>query len=191
MNEENKLETIEYEVSELLIAYTNSKTGEEIKLEIRETKENDLEDLRRLWADGEVMSFVGFPEGLTKSEDEMKLWYDGLNRHRPLVNHFAIFLNDEYVGESFYRIDTRHDNLSNLDIKLFPSVHGKGIANYVLSFAIEQAFKNGATKVCVDPVLVNKKALALYERLGFVAKEYPPHLAGSGQEGAIYMEKEM
>ena len=43
-------------------------------IEIRETGLADLESVRALWADGDVMRFVGFPEGLRKTEEEMRGW---------------------------------------------------------------------------------------------------------------------
>ena len=38
-------------------------------IEILETCEKDLGDVQRLWADGDVMRFVGFPEGLRQSDE--------------------------------------------------------------------------------------------------------------------------
>ena len=37
-------------------------------IEIRETTTKDLHDVQRLWADGDVMKFVGFPNGLIQKE---------------------------------------------------------------------------------------------------------------------------
>lgn len=171
--------------------YTNPKNGERIHLKIRESLEQDLDDIRSLWADGQVMHYVGFPEGLKQTKEQMKSWYDRLIQTKPESNHFSIFADNQYVGESYYRIDREHDNLAALDIKLFPHAHGKGLAVRSLCFAIEQAFKYGADKVYVDPNPENKKALALYERLGFVTKEYPPHLKKVAADyNAVYMEKE-
>ena len=44
-------------------------------IEILETCEKDLGDVQRLWADGDVMRYVGFPEGLRQSNEEMGRWY--------------------------------------------------------------------------------------------------------------------
>ena len=48
--------------------------------------------------------------------------------------------------------------------------------------------KNGAKKVWVDPNPDNVKAIALYERLGFVRKPMPEHLLDEDGTTSIYME---
>ena len=75
-----------------------------------------------------------------------------------------------------------------MDIKLFRFARGKGIATKALSFAIEEAFKNGAEKVWVDPNPNNIKAIALYERLGFVRTQMPEYLTSEEGVTSIYME---
>ena len=40
-------------------------------IEILETCEKDLGDVQWLWADGDVMRYVGFPEGVRQSNEEM------------------------------------------------------------------------------------------------------------------------
>lgn len=77
-----------------------------------------------------------------------------------------------------------------MDIKLFGFARGKGIAAKALSYAIEQAFENGAEKVWVDPNPNNEKALALYKRLGFVQKPRPEYLAEDENIASVYMEKQ-
>ncbi|MBE5861258.1 MAG: GNAT family N-acetyltransferase [Lachnospiraceae bacterium] len=46
-----------------------------------------------------------------------------------------------------------------------------GIATQALSHAIREAFQNGAETLWVDPHPENGKAIALYQRLGFVRKK--------------------
>ena len=77
-----------------------------------------------------------------------------------------------------------------MDIKLFGFARGKGIAAKARSYAIEQAFENGAEKVWVDPNPNNEKALALYKRLGFVQKPRPEYLAEDENIASVYMEKQ-
>ena len=43
-------------------------------IESLETCEKELGDVQRLWADGDVMRYVGFPEGLRQSNEEMRRW---------------------------------------------------------------------------------------------------------------------
>lgn len=156
---------------------------------IRETTENDLSDIQRLWADGDVMRFVGFPEGLQQTVEEMERWYQRISAARPRVNHYSLFDDGVYCGESFYAIDADHGNAAALDIKLFSFARGKGIAAEALTHAMEQAFQNGASRVWVDPNPSNEKALALYTRLGFARKPMPSYLLQEETPTSVYMER--
>ena len=74
---------------------------------IKETKERDLDNIKELWASKEVMKYVGFPNGLRKIDLEMKEWYKCIDGNRPLINHYSIFEDDTYLGETFYNIDPK------------------------------------------------------------------------------------
>jgi len=155
---------------------------------IRETTINELTNVKDLWADGDVMKFVGFPDGLHETDEEMNRWLRWISSSRPMVNHYSIFENDIYCGETFYEIDSKHGNSAAMDIKLFSFARGKGIATKALSYAMEEAFRNGAEKVWVDPNPDNGKAIALYERLGFERKPMPEYLKGDERSSSVYME---
>lgn len=158
-------------------------------IEIRETTWEDIRDLRSLWADGSVMHFVGFPDGLHRSEEEMKPWFQRLVSGRPRMNHYSVFADGVYCGETFYKIEEEHGRYAVLDIKLFPFARGRGIAAHALSYAIREAFRHGAEAVWVDPHPDNVKARALYERLGFAEAERPEFLLEGGEApSTIYME---
>lgn len=156
---------------------------------IQETNIEDLENVRRLWADGDVMRFVGFPDGLQETEESMQAWLSRLNSHRPFSNHFSVYEDGVFCGETAYGID-RENGSAWLDIKLFRFARGRGIATHALTYAINEAFRNGAKAVWVDPDPANAKAIALYTRLGFTAKDMPEHVIGAGEDpiANIYME---
>ena len=157
-------------------------------IEIRETTEEDIKCVQELWADGDVMRFVGFPDGLHKTYEEMQDWLRWIESNRPERNHYSIFEDGKYCGESFYDID-RARNSAALDIKLFAFARGRGIATAGLLYAINEAFRNGAETVWVDPDPGNAKAIALYKKLGFQHKEFPDHLIrGNEEQTSIYME---
>lgn len=157
-------------------------------IDVKETSAKDLDDVQRLWADGDVMRFVGFPNGLIETDAEMQNWFKWIDSNRPVLNHYSIFENGEYCGESFYEIDRKH-KCAALDIKLFGFARGRGIAAAGLSYAIKEAFRNGAEIVWVDPNPENTKAIALYKRLGFQQKAFPEYLIREGgEQSSIYME---
>lgn len=157
-------------------------------IEVRETTIQDIKNIQKLWADGDVMRFVGFPDGLNQTDEEMKEWFEWIKSNRPKINHFSIIEDGKYCGESFYNLDDKHQSAA-LDIKLFAFARGRGIATAGLSFAIKEAFRNGAKKVWVDPNSENLKAIALYRRLGFQQKDFPDYLISEDNEAtSIYME---
>lgn len=157
-------------------------------VEVRATTAQDIKNVQRLWADGDVMKFVGFPDGLIETDEEMKNWFQWIESNRPGLNHYSIFEDGNYCGESFYEIDREHQSAA-LDIKLFEFARGRGIAAAGLSHAIKEAFRNGAEIVWVDPNPENTKAIALYKRLGFHQKAFPDYLVDRDEEPrSIYME---
>ena len=137
------------------------------------TSGTDLESLQALWNDGNVMRFVGFPEGLGMTLPKMHAWYQRLSASRPLRDHFSIYDGDTFCGESYYAIDAH--GYAALDIKLFAAARSKGLGQLGLRRAIREAFTQGAHTVWVDPHPDNHKALALYQRLGFKATQRPVH----------------
>ena len=90
------------------------------------------------------MRFVGFPNGLHQTSEEMKGWFQWIESNRPVLNHYSIFENGNYCGESFYEIDEEHQSAA-LDIKLFGFARGRGIATAGLSFAIKEQ--------CIDQII--------------------------------------
>ena len=145
--------------------------------------------MRKLWADGDVMKYAGLPDGLQQTQEDMTRWYKWVQSSRPRLNHYCVFEDGVYCGETFCKIDEKCDNSAAPDIKLFAFARGRGIASKALSFAIEEAFSNGASKVWIDPNYLNQKALRLYERLGFVCRPMPEDLRESEEITSVYMEK--
>ncbi len=157
-------------------------------IEVKETTIIDNNNVQKLWADGDVMRFVGFPNGLYQTDEEMQDWFRWIESSRPVLNHYSIFEDGKYCGESFYEIDTEHKSAA-LDIKLFGFARGRGIATAGLSHAIKEAFRNGAEIVWVDPNPENSKAIALYKRLGFQHRGFPEYLVSEDEApSSIYME---
>lgn len=138
---------------------------------IRETNENHLHDLMSLWNDGEVMHFVGYPEGLQMTEAKMISWLKAI-KAKPGTKHYSIFDRDTgFLGETFYSYKAL-GKPATLDIKLIKSARGKQVARLALAFAIDQLFRNTeATCACVDPDTRNLPANRLYAKLGFSEKE--------------------
>ena len=154
---------------------------------IKESTYDDIKNIQSLWADPDVMKYI-WPGGLHETEEAVREWLDRFISAGPEQKYYSIFEDGKYCGETQYSVDK--DTLSaSLDIKLFGFARGRGIATAGLSYAIQEAFRNGAEIVWVDPNPENKKAIALYTRLGFLRKDFPGYLLKEGEDpSSIYME---
>ena len=165
------------------------------KISMKTTDENDLENLMELWNNGETMCFVGYPNGLGYSVDDMKKWYHSIGKNKKF-KHISIYTNDlGYCGETGYGLEENEYFLNGncgIDIKLLPKAMGKGIAEYALRKIIKEMmlYKEKYVSIWVDPNKENIKAINLYKKLGFLKKEFPQFLKDLGEDNGkcYYME---
>lgn len=149
-----------------------------MNITIKLTDRDDLKNVQTLWADPDVMRYVGFPEGLHETMEHLETEWLPWVQNPPRRQHYSVYA-DTYCGESFYDVD--ETGLACMDIKLLPHARGKGIGYKALSHALDAAFREGGAKTAyVDPDPENHKALALYRRLGFQNAERPAHLDDPG-----------
>ena len=156
---------------------------------IKETTYDDIKNIQSLWADADVMKYI-WPGGLQETLEGVKEWVDREILRRPMGNHYSIYEDGKYCGETAYSID-EDTHSASLDIKLFEFARGRGIATKALTHSIEEAFKNGAEILWVDPHPENNKALALYQRLGFVRKKMPEYVIAMGEDPNVYAYMEL
>jgi RimJ/RimL family protein N-acetyltransferase len=149
---------------------------------IKKTESSDLANIMRLWNDGSVMKYVGFPDGLAMDFDRISQWFDKIRQSND-SEHYCIY-SDEFgfCGETYVHFIEELD-LAELDIKLNSHAQGKGIGSAALTYAINRAFTK-VSRVCVDPDPQNISAIALYQRSGFTDKNLPAKLEKEGR----YME---
>lgn len=134
-------------------------------MDIVEVSEKDLPKIQELWNNGEVMKYVGFPEGLNIDLNSLVQWLSNINNN-PNKKAYAMYDNESYLGELYYDItDLEH---VILDIKLLPQFHNQGYGSYGFSYLIQEVFKISKEAICyVDPSIENEKAINLYQKLGF------------------------
>ena len=156
---------------------------------IKESTYDDIKDIQRLWADEDVMKYI-WPGGLRETHEAVREWLDRFISARPEQNHYSIFEDGKYCGETQYRIDDETKNAS-LDIKLFEFARGRGIATQALLYSIQEAFKQGAENLWVDPHPSNVKAINLYRKLGFIQKEMPEYVIALGEDPSLYIYMEL
>jgi RimJ/RimL family protein N-acetyltransferase len=149
--------------------------GERILL--RPTTSADLPDLLRLWNDGRVMRWVGFPDGLGYDQAKIEGWFKRLQadpcRHHYVVHSPAI----GFCGEAYYAADLAHRRAS-LDIKLLPEAQGQGIAFDALSTLISSIFETepDIQAVWTEPSVQNLASRRLYTRCGLKPRPRPADL---------------
>lgn len=155
-----------------------------MSLTIQETQEKDLNQLKQLWNNGEVMCYVGFPNGLGYEDWQMANWFEQL-RTKEQTKHYCLFDQDlGFVGETYFSWEDRLDP-AIIDIKLFPKARGKKIAFRALSFCLDQLFRLTKSQVaCVDPESENLPAIHLYQALGFQER----HRFVDDNHEHVYME---
>lgn len=154
-------------------------------LDIHLTQAADLAQIQRLWATPSVMRYVGFPEGLHKTMEELQERWLPWVQQPPRRQHWSVYTQEgDFCGEAFYGID--ETGLACMDVKLLDSARGKGIGYRALSHALDAAFWVGAArKAYVDPNPQNGKALCLYADLGFLPAARPARLE---PEDSVYLE---
>ncbi|WP_049944868.1 GNAT family N-acetyltransferase [Butyrivibrio sp. AD3002] len=156
---------------------------------IKESTYDDIKNIQNLWADEDVMQYI-WPGGLHETGEAVREWLDRFISARPKQNHYSIFEDGKYCGETQYRIDSETKNAS-LDIKLFEFARGRGIATQALLYSIQEAFKQGAENLWVDPHPANAKAINLYRKLGFIQKEMPEYVIALGEDPSLYIYMEL
>lgn len=139
--------------------------GEQVIL--RKTTLEDLDDLMRLWNDGRVMKWVGFPDGLDYDRTAFETWFERVEANSAR-HHFVVLRDDVgFCGETYYAVDIEHQRAS-LDIKLVPEAQGQGFATDALKTLIKHVFaaEVGVESVWTQPSLTNRAARQLYRRCG-------------------------
>lgn len=157
-----------------------------MELAIRATTEGDLLELGRLWNDGRVMRWVGYPDGLGYDDEALRAWFGRLQSSGD-GHHFVVRDSDVgFCGELFYRVDSEHRR-AELDVKLVPEAQGRGIAAAALAWLIELVFERepDVDAVWTEPWPENHAARALYARCGLAPTHRPTDL----RAGPSYWER--
>ena len=151
---------------------------------IRPTVQDDLPFLRTLWNDGQVMRYLGYPEGMHVTDEGMAHWWaltpqthgeKNNNSSYLATPHCMITLLDgTLIGEFDYSVD--NNKRARVDLKLAMKFWGQGYATEALTLALRELFATGAAdRVMVEPSPENTAAHELYKRCGFRPKPTEDH----------------
>ena len=144
------------------------------KVIIKPTERKDLENIKDLWNNHEVMKWVGFPEGLDQSINDVTDWWKYIQKNNNAY-HFVVFNKDgKFCGELYYKKEPKY-NRAGLDIKFLPEVQGKGLATDALQLLINHIFNKEpeVNAVWTEPSKENVAARKLYSRCLLSSKERP------------------
>ncbi len=147
------------------------------RVSIRATRCKDLLVLMGLWNDGRVMRWVGKPDGLNYSADDVFSWYRKMQAN-PSRHHFVVHAPDVgFCGELCYAVDDVHRRAS-LDIKFRPEAQGHGLAKEAFSWLILHVFESeGDVDIAwTEPSEANIAARRLCERCGLHPQVRPTDL---------------
>ncbi|MDD3123459.1 MAG: GNAT family N-acetyltransferase [Candidatus Izemoplasmatales bacterium] len=151
-----------------------------MRFRMKETDESDLQNLSKLWNSGEVMKFVGFPDGLNYTEEKAQKWLEMTKKNKN-AHHYSMYHKDQFLGEAFYTYTDGEKGI--FDIKLTTDARGKNVGYRAVCFLLDQLFHKTPVKVVTcDPHHLNTKAITLYKRCGFV---YQHDLDYDGQKHLV------
>ncbi len=148
------------------------------RLILRYPNVKDFNFLKSMWESGKVMKYVGFPNGLEQSDKKIESWIENWNTGDILRLIIEDKQTGKPIGETGYRRDDNYPFSDQVvaapDIKLMPDFWGKGLATEALEKLFEYIFNETEIKVIqVTPNVKNKKAIELYQKLGFKKKGQP------------------
>lgn len=147
------------------------------KVVLQTTQESDLPHVLALWNCGEVMRWVGFPEGLGYDADRLRRWHEAVSRN-PDRRHFSIHSPElGYCGEAHCSVD-RRNRRGSLDIKLLPHAQGGGRSRDAFLTLIRWVFGSFSEvdAVWTEPSPANLAARTLYYSCGLRPAPRPADL---------------
>lgn len=130
---------------------------------IRNAEDADVPFYAMWWNDGEVMAYAGFPKGLNTTLQKVAEIISRDNEKSSM--HLVAEIGGRPVGEMSYKIS---GDIAEIGIKICDKDYrDRGYGKKLLSMLIAELFKRGAQKIVLGTNYLNKRARAVYSRLGF------------------------
>ncbi len=131
------------------------------EVKIRRATVADASLICSWWNNGEIMKDVGFPHGLGKTEEKVKMSIE-CNDKILLI----LLVDDIPIGEMNY--SDLGNNVCEIGIKICEiDLQNKGYGKKFSSLLIERLFSVGYERIVLDTDFDNKRAQHVYESLGF------------------------
>ncbi|MDD3803617.1 MAG: GNAT family N-acetyltransferase [bacterium] len=137
------------------------------RLSVRKMKpcSADADFISSLWQNGDVMKFVGFPEGIKESpENIIRITKERIKKGTE--HHLIIERKGKSIGEALIRYDKK-DKFAETDVKLLPKYQGRGYGIEVKRVLLMWIFKNtDARGVKATPNVKNIASIMMQEGVG-------------------------
>ena len=137
------------------------------RLVIRQATEEDTEHYFRLWTHPEVMKFVGFPQGLKISREEIKKLLQ--QTEGKILDCRLVVIRKEdgkRIGECKLG-SPKEEGISETDVKLLPQFWGHGYGKEVKRSLVDWLFTNTDCKgVKATPNKLNIASQKMQESVG-------------------------
>ena len=120
-----------------------------------------------LWESGEVMKFVGFPNGLGWTESQYKEYFAKSNKLDSDILLAVEDKNGKFMGQAKIAFPDS-DGYCEHDLKLMPGFQGKGFGFRIWKMMLDRMNRvwPNATAL-VTPSVENEKAIRIYSSMGF------------------------
>lgn len=101
------------------------------------------------------------------------------------LSYYVMLFGEEVVG--FFEMSVIKPEVELFDIAVKEEFQGKGCANELMKFFMEQVKNQNCDTILLEVNSINKKAIALYEKFGFVS--YGLRKNYYGENDAVLMKK--
>ena len=126
-----------------------------------------LREIQTLWENGDVMQYVGYPDGLGKTDAYYNHLLDKLETNNNIIYTAIEGKDGAYMGEAKIAFPN-DDGICKPDLKLLPEYRGKGFGFEAWNMIIDRTgCRWPDASLIVTPNIENKRAINMYHKLGF------------------------
>jgi RimJ/RimL family protein N-acetyltransferase len=139
------------------------------RLVLRPIEEEDLPHLLTWWNNGQIMSSVGFPNGLNLTMEEMKGYWAEWEQDDSGFRKIVCLADGTKIGETNFHDYKPERKEIQIGLKICrPDLWGKGLGTEALQAMTDYAFLNlGVKRVLVNPARTNKAVIRVNEKCGY------------------------
>ena len=137
-------------------------------VEVREYRDADLDGVHAVLTCPGVWPHLATDASLTREDLARRL----LGAPGQMVHHLVAVLEQRVVGTARLRIwpEARFRHSANLTISVHDAARGRGVGSALMRGLIAIGEREGVVRIQLEVDADNRAAIALYEKMGFVAE---------------------